>query len=375
MRISTYKYSDMDDFGWNFSEIKFGKINLLVGNTGSGKTRFLNTIFNIGSFVADAKAEIRLGHWELGIRSNNNDFTWRIEIKKSAKLRKAVVDNELLRNNTTGEIIFERDQNHFSFLGKELPKLSQSQSGLMILKDETVINPISKGFGQILRRHFSFDALLRVTEYGSLEDELVHSNHKMEIDEIFEGNFPLNLNLFLLQKYHPIIFNEISTYFISIFPFIEHFQIMDVHQVNKNFPFQNPVPVFCIKEKGNNEWIELREFSSGMQKVLLILTDFYTLPDEGIYLIDEYENSLGINAIDFLPTFLKEKEDNHQYIITSHHPYLISSIPTKNWYIFHREKKAVSILYGKEVVDRYGSSKQDSFMQLINDPYYSEGIK
>ncbi len=40
-----------------------------------------------------------------------------------------------------------------------------------------------------------------------------------------------------------------------------------------------------------------------MQKVLLILTDVFILPEGGVYIIDEYENSLGLNAIDFLARF------------------------------------------------------------------------
>ncbi len=111
-----------------------------------------------------------------------------------------------------------------------------------------------------------------------------------------------------------------------------------------------------------------------MQKVLLILTDIYTLPNGSIYLIDEYENSLGVSAIDFFPSFLTDLERDIQFIITSHHPYLINNIPVQNWLVFHRDGSQVQVRYGEENIKAYGESKQTRFLKLLNDPFYSRDI-
>ena len=108
-----------------------------------------------------------------------------------------------------------------------------------------------------------------------------------------------------------------------------------------------------------------------MQKVLLLLTDITTLIDNSIYMIDEYENSLGVNAIDFLPDFLAEYSGSNQFLITTHHPYLINNMPINNWRIFHQTGSDVIIKDGAEIAERYGKSKQQAFIQLLNDPYYS----
>lgn len=112
-----------------------------------------------------------------------------------------------------------------------------------------------------------------------------------------------------------------------------------------------------------------------MQKVLLILTDIFVFPEGGIYLIDEYENSLGINAIDFFPSFILEVEKDIQFIVTSHHPYIINEIPVKNWYVFHRKGTEVVIKHGSELAERFGKSKQKAFIKLINDSFYTEGVE
>jgi hypothetical protein len=51
MKILEYHCQDLDGQGWDFDRVKFGNINLLVGDTATGKTCLLNTIFNLGRFV------------------------------------------------------------------------------------------------------------------------------------------------------------------------------------------------------------------------------------------------------------------------------------------------------------------------------------
>ena len=74
------------------------------------------------------------------------------------------------------------------------------------------------------------------------------------------------------------------------------------------------------------DWIPVQQLSSGMKKVLLIITDVLTLPKESIYMIDEYENSLGINAIDFLPQFILDHGKDIQFIITTHSPQMLGEV-------------------------------------------------
>jgi predicted ATPase len=112
-----------------------------------------------------------------------------------------------------------------------------------------------------------------------------------------------------------------------------------------------------------------------MQKLFLLILDTYLLQDGGLLLIDEYENSLGINAINFLPDLINTISQKCQFIITSHHPYIINSIPMESWKIFHREAMTIHITDGKILKERYSNSRQETFTQLINDPIYNGGIQ
>lgn len=374
MRILTYEYRDADEARWQFSEVRFGRINLLVGDTSTGKTRLLNTLFNLGRFAVSR--EYKQGYWDFVFEQDGVTYHWLLETEVQ-EAGNSVIQDYIWRVEGEEEIpIVERDEDSFTFDGREMPKLAKDQSSVALLENEDLIQPLHKGFASIMRRRFSYGALSKAAAFQSIPPQLLEEVEKnRDTRKIFTSNMSLSTNLFLLSEYFPTYFSSICDYYKSVFPFITEIAVLDLSDVHKNIAVPARVPVFCIKERNVDKWITIEGLSSGMQKVLLILTDIYLIPEGGIYLIDEYENSLGINAIEFLPTFLLELEKDVQFFITSHHPYIINQIPVSSWYVFHRKGSEVTIKFGEELVDRFGKSKQKAFIQLINDPFYTEGVE
>jgi len=179
--------------------------------------------------------------------------------------------------------------------------------------------------------------------------------------------------MFLLKEGFPQLYKLAVDTFKQVFTSITECDVRILKNTPIGIKAEGVVPVFAIKEKKVEKKIPLHELSSGMQKVLLIIADIITLPKGSIYLMDEYENSLGINAIDFLPQFLVDHGKDIQFFITTHHPYLINSMPMKTWRVFHRDGSKVFIKSGVEFEQKYGKSKQKAFIQLINDPFYAGG--
>lgn len=163
------------------------------------------------------------------------------------------------------------------------------------------------------------------------------------------------------------MFDYVIDEFKSIFPFIINVDFTSGAELSDNNSFS---PLLIFQERNVKESIYLHDLSSGLIKVLLIMTDISTLPEESIYIIDEYENSLGMNAINFLPDFIRSYSSKIQFITTSHHPYLINNIPIDDWVVFGRNGSNVAVRLGENLVSRYGASKQDAFVKLINDPFY-----
>jgi len=378
MKIIKYKYSDIDEPGWSFDEVCFGDVNLLVGLSASGKTRLLYTIFNLGAFTVRQNF-FKNGHWNLEFEQGSIKYNWEI-ITKRISATTSLIAKEMLYENS--KLIVERDEDKFIFKGEKIPKLPLQQTSIYLLKETECIKPIYDGFSSITRREFFKNALeeqainlpitLKISEEFKVAADQGRHNF---LSKLHKSGFPVSARLYFLEKHLKEDYIIITNYLKLIFPFIEDISFLDITKFEPNFPIKGEMPIFCIKEKHVNKWISYQALSSGMQKVILFLTDIKTFPEGSIYLVDEYENSLGINAINIFPSFLSEVKQDIQFFITSHHPYLINNIGIKNWYILHRKGSNVKFLYGEKNIERFGKSKQKAFVQLLNDSFYREGIE
>jgi AAA15 family ATPase/GTPase len=376
MKIIQYRCDGRgEDDDWVFSPVEFGKVNLLVGDTATGKTRFLNTLFNIGTFVSND--EFKRGLWDVVFEQNNSRYSWKIESTGIAPEARQIISERLVQLQGDQEtLIIDRTADEFYFKGNKLPKLTKEITALSLLKGEEEIRPLHEGFGRIRRRRFSLEALSQIAQLEPIAPDILQEFQSSPTeDRLYKSQLGLNATLYVLSIHFQEVFDKIRAHFQAAFPFVVDTRMLDFNQLSRGSRLAFEIPLFCIKEKSGTQWIPITEASSGMQKVLLILTDAYTLPTGSIYIIDEYENSLGVNAIDFFPNFLLEFDRDIQFFLTSHHPYIINEIPPRNWYVFHRKGTTVTIKYGEEIEKRFGKSKQRAFIQLINDSFYTEGVE
>jgi len=369
MKIISYEYRQSGNTEWKFSRVELRNMNLLVGDSGTGKTVFLNTIFNLAG-IAFGSEPLLYGHWKIKFKQDESVYHWEIEAEQFSNGKTLLMMEHLCQETENGNIsIVERNEDWFKFSGKEMPKLPRENTSIFLLREEEKIKPLHLGFGNISRRNFSENALNE-----NIRNEAVSTDFLDEQTDIFKlrnMDAGINLKLYFLSREKPEIFQILCNYYTEVFPFIEKIEVFEKEAINPDMF----IPLFYIKEKYVDSWIPVDQLSSGMKKVLLVLTDVCIFPEEGIYLIDEYENSLGINAINFFPSFLADIETDKQFIITSHHPYIINKIPVENWFVFHRRGSEIKIRYGRENVERFGRSRQQRFIQLINDPFYNEGVE
>ena len=372
--ITSYEYIAPKSDAWHFCKVELSPISLLVGLSGSGKTRFMNTLFNIASTVASGEARgalVRRGHWKMNVHVDDIDYYWEYSAAMDEDTPKISFELVTITINGETKTLVERNNGTFIFNNIELPKLNDRVVSINLLKEEKLIEPLYRFFARGLRREFSKDAFEKVRYTDNINETFVAEfKNKSNLDTLLPLDLTVNSKLYLFQEYFKDKYSIVIDFYKDVFPTIKNVKIEIKQTVPKSI-----TPFFMVKEKGVRKWLPLSELSSGMQKVMLIMTDVLSLPGNGIYMIDEYENSLGINSIDFLPEFLTDHGGNNQFIITTHHPYLINNMPIKNWIVLNRKGSKVRFKTGKELEERYGKSKQQAFIKLINDPFYREGIK
>lgn len=371
--ISTYYFKGHGEEQWEFEEITLSSINLFVGATGSGKTRFLNTLFNVSTFVAKGEP-FRAGYWKIAAQTDKHEYRW--EYQGITNHGKDQIVSECLRRRPLNsseslETLIDRTSENFLFCGNSLPKLQSDKLSLTLLKEEKLIEPFYETFLRVQRRNFHDAGLNNALSLQLIGAEQIESIKSRGITALWEQQNALSAKLFLLKNHFPDLYQATIRCYKEIFPTLTDCNVVWSNEADVQLSTAIPVPIFLVQEKGVKGWMPLNELSSGMQKVLLILSDIISLPKGTIYIIDEYENSLGVNAIDFLPQFLVDYGERIQFLITTHHPYLINSIPVRSWRVFHREGSKVMIRNGAEFEEKYGKSKQQAFIQLINDPFYA----
>lgn len=367
MKIIDYEYLSST---WKMSKVNLQNFNLIIGDSAAGKTRLLNTLFNLGRLVAQKKIGAE-GNWKITLQIGRNIYFWEVNFETEENV--SFVQNELVTMNE--KVILTRNKDETIYLDTKLHKLPQDETSISLLREEEIIKPLFQGFSTMLRRKFFSNELEKHSAIYAVNTKILDElGQKNDLFEVYKQDLGLNPRLYVLSNYFPDIYKKIIDYFRDTFEFISDIKILDSSDiVSLGVPAGSPV--ICIKESNVDDWIPLTELSSGMQKTLLILTDLVSLPKGTIYLLDEYENSLGIGPVDVLPDFMLAENLEIQLIVTSHLPHIISKVPVENWYIAHRKGSHIDFAYGDDLVAKYSISAQEKYIQLLNDPLYNEGIE
>lgn len=379
MKIETFNFHDPEKGGWQFSPIVLrDSLNLLVGESGSGKTRLLNVLFNIGAFISSGQGFCG-GRWAMTFSHRKHSYRWSYHGKVTGA-NGEVISEELYSVSPSGEeiLLTKRSSYEINFDGKLVPRLSKNTSLITLFKEEDSISPAFEGFGKIMRRSFSGDELSNAGALQPFPHGLQTAlKTKKSLETIWLNNLSIHVRCYFLAEYFKPVLEKLKDHFQRVFPFVEAFEFSKIGQQPQfeGLPQIGDGVMLMIRERGVADAVPFTELSSGMQKVLLIIADILTSPKEILYIIDEYENSLGINAIDFLPTFISECGEGRQLLVTTHHPSLINAAPIDTWLVFNRHGSSVRIKAGADYQGKFGKSKQQKFIQLLNDPFFSEGVE
>jgi predicted ATP-dependent endonuclease of OLD family len=373
--------------GWELAPMEFGDVNLLVGVSGVGKTRILEVIRSLQKIAFGSPLHNKLldgVEWDITFSTALDwNYRWKgkfdiinndkypvdeygeIKYLQVEQDEVRLVVEELYLNNCC---ITRRNNGVITFEDQRMPKLSQSESLIKIFQSEDKIIPIINGLQLVIDSQTQQPSRSR----GSFT--LTKKAKELSFSSINNTNGTLADRLQLLKINDRSMFARIKSDFIQIFPQVEDFRIL-TKQLRYKLLSEKPLPVFLLelKELGVDKWIPHSNLSMGMLKTLTHIVEIYLLEEGSILLIDEFENSLGVNCIDVVTELLNDRKDI-QFIITSHHPYIINKIPMQYWKIITRKGSVVTATNATDYEELSGS-RHKVFTQLINLPDYTEGIQ
>ncbi len=380
MKILKFSYQDVNR-QWQLNEVDFDNLTMLVGASGVGKTQILQSIMNLKKIAT--KGESILGaKWQITFDTLKGDrYQWSGEFYpalQSSSLNqdedsKAEIFAETLVLN--GKAIIERKQDEIFFNRQKTVQLSQYESIIHLLQREELIRPAYNAFEKIMYSDQT-SSQSGSAGFGFANNDFAGLVDRYKtVTEIQNSKEPINIKLFLIAKTYPNLFAVIKDRYTDIFPQVEDIKIDFVDNLHTSIikpTIFKEILCIQIKEKGVDTWIEQSKISSGMYRSLIQISEIYLSSEGSVFLIDEFENSLGVNCIHEMTSDILSADRQLQFILTSHHPYIIDNIPLKSWKIVTRDKGVVNTHDADSF--NIGKSKHTAFKQLLQLDEYQTGM-
>ncbi len=355
MILSSFRYKTA---GWELIDMSaLHQTNLLVGENASGKTRTLNALRSVTSFlqmrpiktVADTNFRTTLSFSDFEDENWSMDYTFEIADNK-------VIFEQL---NVNGTRLLERND----------------KGG--ILKGDSIEPPVDKLTVQVRRDRSDYPEIETLMEWAESIIEISCSN----------------LNPFTSMSGVPDVINP-----LSLSDLVEHLSDSEKESVIKQanelgydiqdviiVPFSD-IKLIYVKEKYVHESIASLHLSSGMLRVLYLLFFLAYMKHERKYrliLIDDLGEGLDYKRATLLGkiVFNECNQEHTQLISSSNDSFLMDVVDISNWQILRRDKtkiKALNEENSKDLFDYFrmtGLSNFDLFSSDFIDNFLSRKSK
>jgi ABC-type dipeptide/oligopeptide/nickel transport system ATPase component len=378
MPIRAFEFKDLRT-GWHLERMEFGDFNLLVGESGVGKTRILASLYESlttgrsGLFVPEQC------RWSVELESESDAYTWSVETGAAVKTgsdnanagrwgpRVSILSESILRN---GSELASRRKGRVSFAGRsDIPKLTQTESLVSLFNGEEAMQPLHRTCTQFALSETTNDK----GEFADDDVEVLRKScHTLDDLRRYAGASLLS-KARVIQERFPEAFTRVVRSFVGVFDdvssvtveYIDTRSELDYRELAVNRSLPQKILAVLITERGVRDPYRHHVMSSGMRRTLWHLLEVELSPPGTIIAIDEIENSLGTNCLPDVIDALMYRSGEIQVIATSHHPYIINNVPRQMWRVITRAGSTVTAKRATDFPALSTRSKQDAFLLLL----------
>ncbi len=313
--------------------------------------------------------------WKIVFQDKNKEIIWSAETaslqNEAGSFRRKFLAEKIVID---GVEIVDRKEEDFLFEGNRLPRLSDSESSVILLARESSLYPIRCFLYYLIHEeHGEFSQSFSETSFNIYTDSLPKKKSIISLN-----SRPFLIKLYNLQEQFPEKYQQIKEDFLAIFNSVEDIKIGLPNDFEPFYPdtlHKAGLILLHFGIKENGKWIIGNRISLGMRRTLYYLFELALAPHGTVFLIDEIENSMGVNCLPQLMDIMLRHSNDFQFIITSHHPYVINNIPLEYWKIVQRDGSNVTIRDASSIPALQTKSLQDKFLLLTNSKEYEEGIR
>ena len=368
MKINTFSFKHKLS-GWEVEPIELGHLNLLVGLSAAGKSQILRALWLIRDVALGRP--ISSIEWSIDFSVDGEPYQWKGAFSETALGENDKIEYERIINLHSNQSIERKKDNALVIidpLNLDLNKAyspQQAGKGLLftLYADYDFIQKAVQGFKKmVLRDHTLSQADILSDFYKT----------RFRFDKALYGNFSLTdlqksglttaERLLIAHRNDLPEVRAIKDEFIQIFPQVTDWTIDEI----KNRGVDGGHIEYKIKTSGGNsrKWIPHWNISSGMLRTLNYLIELNLANTETVFLIDEFENSLGHNCLPRIAEDILMRSLDQQFIMTSHHPDIINEFDRACWKVISRKNGRISNANATDLP--FSRSLHEPYLALIN---------
>jgi len=392
MPILSFSFED-DRLGWSVAPFKFEGFNLLVGRSGVGKTRILSALHGVTQAALGKDTALFQCHWSISLRAPEGEYIWDAQTDRRPagavqgmpfffmeedddddapdvpeRATSPVFTKETLTRD--GVTVITRGPEGLLVDGKEAPALKTSESVISLLREDARVKPLFLAFQRFLYSRATTRSLRQMFDPRRFERE--KARYASLEDLRADTRLPMAMKAWIMQEKFPEDFAKMVQDYREIFPSVKDVKVArqedlltETEREDATFGAFQFVDL-AIQEDGVARMITFGAMSSGMRRTLMHLLELSLAPEGSVVLVDEYENSLGVNCLPSLTDHLLRRAHALQFVLTSHHPYVIENIDRQHWKVVTRRAGGVTVRDATSFPELSTSSRQSAFIQLLD---------
>lgn len=362
--------------GQQIKRIEFQRMNLLVGPSAAGKTQILRVLSEFLLVASYGQAITSECRFQIGFRMHEDpyaadgaekSFIWEIETGDAYALQSGQdsLAHVIVRERLTSgeELVFSRQDEVIAIEGYDrIPAIAQDKSIFYVFQGNGPFASIVRDMKLVSSFYKQRDAFTPVPakwvgDFVETFRDVKREAEKARTHLLAASALPVGLDIHLAKLHMPSSFTDFLMDVQDVFPEIEDVDLAASTVYSGNY---------VIRVRIDGRELEQQDISSGMLRTICIFALLHFRCRHTAIFFDELENSLGVNCLDSVVERirLKAAEEGTQFLLTSHHPYIINQIPVADWLLIAQDK---GIITSKKAVDvGISTTGREQFMDLLN---------
>ncbi|MCA9710131.1 MAG: ATP-binding protein [Myxococcales bacterium] len=399
MSILRFEFKDGEP-PWTLEPAEFSDLTLLVGVSGVGKTRTLSSLAAVCMTGQGRNAALHGCQSRIEVQTETGRLAWSATTAPAPPSRSIVTrlpldaDGEdgidilgdrrsaptFMREQIEdehGTALVAREQGAIRLAGSERAlRMKDTESVVSLLQEEETIAPLHRSLRRVHRSRSARWSFV-LYDHRSLDEQCRAID---SLDQLRDARVLMVQKAYILQEKFPEELAAVLDAYRDIFPQVRRITVGPLSQLRQGsgddeHPLGLELLGIAIAEEGVQGHVLWNEISAGMRRTLGHLLELALAPRGTVFLVDEFENSMGINCLDAVTDLLLDQQRDIQLIMTSHHPYVIKKVPIDRWRVVTRQGSTVRVIPASEVPELNTKSSQDAFIRLINATDYIEGVR